>query len=151
MKSPAGGKISRLNPTGGILLEAVFTLLPLLLVFLLFMEVIRREVLSIVMVHAACFEVRAKVLGYSPDQIQTEVSAFHKKMLGEVVGAEVYRNSQQTYSYVKDWEMLSRLKLGYGRGGLSERFYRYPQWVSFPFKRKSKHHQEVTQRCLFPF
>lgn len=145
------GKTKKVQMRGGVLLEAIFLLIPLILVLSLFLEIFRREVMSVLMIHSACLEVRAKVLGQSTSETEKQVRKFYIGALGNVLGNQVFNHIKQQFFYVSDPVQLSRLKLGTLTGGVSERFYRYPQWVRVSRKRDLKHHQEVTKRCLFPF
>ncbi|NBX92401.1 MAG: hypothetical protein EBQ85_04125 [Proteobacteria bacterium] len=132
-------------------MEAVLVLLPICLAIFLLLEILRREVFYVVLGHASCLWGRNLALGETSQQARHRTGNFLKKALGESLGGEVFRHLSVDSFYVTHSADLHRLKAGDKSGGLLELYYRYPQLIQFEVRNSKKHHQEIINKCLFPF
>lgn len=126
-------------------------LIPVVLMLFLLLEAFRREVFQLLLIHITCSEVRALALGENKNIIENENRNFLMSALGSVLGEQIERESKRSLKRVTEPIELRWLKVGKFPGGLSERWLRYEQLLSFELRSQKKHHQEIIKRCLFPF
>ena len=139
------------NIRGVFIIEAVMLLIPHILMMFFLLEAFRREIFQVLLIHITCAEARALSLGESRKKIELETQRFLNSALGSGLGEQIELQSHREFKRVIDPSELRWLKVGNLPGGLSERWLRYEQFISFESQGKRKHHQEIIKRCLFPF
>jgi len=119
-------------------MEAVFSLLLLLLALCFEMELVRRSVLSVLLHHSAFIYVRDRALGVSARESREEVKRSLQASLGST---QMVRLEKRLDYYEK--RTVDGLKVGI--------HYRYPMLLPFRLGKTMRHHLEITEQCFFPF
>lgn len=139
------------NSRGVFAIEVMLLIVPFILMVFMLLESFRREVFNVVMTHITCVEARGRALGESSLEIEIKTRDFLEASLGENLGKVFWKSSRLNLFKVSEPRQLNWLRLGKLPGGIAERWFRYEQFISFEVKKQKKHHQEIIERCLFPF
>lgn len=135
---------------GFFLIEAIAGLSCIVLMSCLLWEAYRREVFQVVAAHVLCFEVRERVLGEERKMTAARVKEFLESSLGKEWAAKWEQYAESQFYFLGNREELKNLRLGNQPGLVVERWFRYPQILSFASGSGKKHHQEILKRCLLP-
>ena len=121
---------------GQLLVETMLVLPLMLLLSGLGLDLIRRVEHQLILHHITCLVVRERALGLA-SQTSDELVRHHvKRFWGEAIerpGQEL--RIEEVFGAGK-WEVGAHL--------------RYPAFFRFPWRGKTKHHMEVSERCSFP-
>lgn len=126
-------------------------LIPFLFMMFIVLEAFRRETFRLVMIHLACVEARSSALGADRKEIEGQTRQFLDSAFGRPLASQFWKASKIQRLRIKNIEELRWLNTPRLPGLLVEGWIRYPQFLSFGHRGKKKHHEEITQRCLFPF
>ncbi len=126
-----------INKKGAILVEATIVLFNVALVIFLHFELIRRSYFEVLMHYGAFTMVRLRAFGYSKESSNNIVKNIFIKAFDEKRGLKFYSKIKRSE------ELVSR--------GLEAKFWvRYPTLLRFPYKNQTKHHFEITRKCIYP-